>query len=218
MVGAHVGLGLPQDRRRRARPVHLLQHPSAAGILDAAVQLAIGKGARAALAELHIAVGVEGTAVPEGRHVLLPPVHGLSPLHHHGLHARPCQGQRREQPRRPHADDQRQGCGHFTKCPPLQGKAARRTRDERGRPPTVAVSGSLHVFDLHRVLRQAHGPRGLHVQSQGEVNVPLVPGIHRFADQLRRQNVPGLHPQGAGSQLWQGKLIVVQLLSKLGDA
>ena len=48
-----------------------LEHGAAAGILDAAVEFAVGEHARAALAELHVALLVERAARAEGRDVAL---------------------------------------------------------------------------------------------------------------------------------------------------
>ncbi len=123
VIGAHVGLCLPEDRLRRARAAERLQHGPAARVPDAAVQLAVGERARAALAELHVALRVERPAVPERGHVLRPLLHGFAPLHDRGTKPRARQRQRREQPARPHAHHQAAPGGS---CCRLSGIGSRR--------------------------------------------------------------------------------------------
>ncbi len=101
------------------------------GVLDAGIELAIGKRARAAFAELHVAFRVERAAVPEGVHVPGALVHALAALHHQRGKARRAQasGPRTAPPGRgrPPADDA-QGraaraagalCGAETRSQPL---------------------------------------------------------------------------------------------------
>ncbi|MPN38225.1 hypothetical protein SDC9_185749 [bioreactor metagenome] len=53
--------GQVEDILRRAMTCKDLQHLAAEGVLDAGGQLAIREGARAAFAELHVALGVQDT-------------------------------------------------------------------------------------------------------------------------------------------------------------
>ena len=65
--GADMGLGDGEDFRRRASAHKLGENLAAemAGVLDAAVELAVGEGAGAALAELHVGFRVEQTFAPQ---------------------------------------------------------------------------------------------------------------------------------------------------------
>ena len=56
------------------------QHLAAAGILDAGGQLAVRKRARAALAELHVAVFIQRAAVEKALHAPRTLIHALAAL------------------------------------------------------------------------------------------------------------------------------------------
>ena len=101
VVRADVRLGLIEYLLRRAVCRHRLQHPRAQRAGDARGQLAVGKRARAAFAELHVAARVKFPAPPEPLHVLPAPLHVVPPLQHDGPQPRPRQIKRRKQPRRP---------------------------------------------------------------------------------------------------------------------
>ena len=81
------------------------------------IELAVGKGAGAALAELYVGLRVQHAGAPEVFHILLALLHAASPLQQDGLQARPGQHQRGKQPRRSrtyhHRRDFRRvlGCG-----------------------------------------------------------------------------------------------------------
>ena len=64
--GADMGMGLGENVFRRARLHEFVQHFAAqmAGILDLAVELAVGESARAAFAELHIGFRGENVFAP----------------------------------------------------------------------------------------------------------------------------------------------------------
>ena len=96
MIGAHVGLGHEENLLRRAHAMEGLQHMAAAGILDARIELAVGERARAALAELDVALRLQRAAGPEGLHVPGALVHGLAALDDHGLQPRLRKPQRGE--------------------------------------------------------------------------------------------------------------------------
>ena len=71
LVGAHVGLGVGQNGIRCAAADQRLQNEAVAQVLRAGVQLAVRKGAGAALAKLDIAVRVQRAAGPEALNVHL---------------------------------------------------------------------------------------------------------------------------------------------------
>ena len=108
-VGADMGLGRVEDFLRCASLVQGLKHLRAAGILNARGELAVGKRPRAALAELHVADGVQLSRGPEDIHVPAAPVHAASPFDHQRRKAHFRQRQRCEKPRRAQAHHQRPG-------------------------------------------------------------------------------------------------------------
>ena len=67
-IRADMGLCVIEYALRRAVAHELFEHPADALVPDAGVQLAVGKGTRSALAELHVALGVESAARAEGLH------------------------------------------------------------------------------------------------------------------------------------------------------
>ena len=68
-----------------------------AHIPGAGVQLAVGKGSRAPLAELDVGRGVQRPGGPEPLHILLPPLHVPPPLQQDGRRTAPGQGQGAEE-------------------------------------------------------------------------------------------------------------------------
>ena len=83
-VGADVGLVLVEDVRRGARLHQRPEDRGDAGIVGAGGQLAVGEGARAPLADLHIGGGVQHPRGPEALHVRRPLLHRTAPLQHNG--------------------------------------------------------------------------------------------------------------------------------------
>ena len=85
-IRAHMGFGIIEDILPGPKSHKLLQNPVNSGIADAGVQLAIRKGPRTPLAELDVAFGVQGSVLPEGRHLfmagncVLPPLQDDGPL------------------------------------------------------------------------------------------------------------------------------------------
>jgi hypothetical protein len=77
------------------------------GVLDLAVELAVGEGAGAAFAELHVGFGVEGVLAPQAPGVLGALAHGLAALEHDGPEAHLGQHQRGEDAAGAEADDHR---------------------------------------------------------------------------------------------------------------
>ena len=102
-IRAHMGLGVDENVRVGAVFREAFQNPAVAGVLRPGVQLAVGEGARAALAKLDVGGGVEASGFPEGLHVPPPLLHALAPFQHNGPRAALCQHQRAEQSRRARA-------------------------------------------------------------------------------------------------------------------
>ena len=80
---------------RRAGFDHFFQHLAAVklAVFDLAVELAIAKSARAAFAELHIALGLQNTFAPQAPGVLGAFAHRLATLKHDGPKTRLRQDQ-----------------------------------------------------------------------------------------------------------------------------
>jgi len=87
-----------QDFGRRAGGDEFLHHLAAqvARVADLAVELAVGKGAGTAFAELHVAFRVELLLAPQAPGVLGAFAHGLAALQHDGLEPHLRQHQRRQ--------------------------------------------------------------------------------------------------------------------------
>jgi hypothetical protein len=94
---------------RRARLHKLGQHlaPQMLGVLDLAVELAVGEGARPALAELHVGFRIQHMLAPQPPGVLRALAHRLAALQHNGLEAHLRQHQRGEDAAGAEADHQR---------------------------------------------------------------------------------------------------------------
>ena len=198
VIRADVGLGLIQNLLRRAHAHEGLQHLPAAGILDAGVELAVRERARAALAELHVAGRIEGSARPEALHVLRAGIHVPAPLDHQRLEPRLGQMQRREQPRRAHAHHDGPVCAG-----PESRHGLRR----------------LHIGQELGVSRQVGGPAPhLHVQREGEVHVPLVPRVHRLFEDARGDDFLRAQLQRPRSELHRRTLGIIQIYAKLRQA
>ena len=99
-VGAHMGLLLPCDLCRGTVLQKHLGDKITQFIPDAGGQLAIREGARAALAELDVGVGVQLTGGGKVLHRLHTGIQRRAALQHDGAVALPCQQQGRKQPRR----------------------------------------------------------------------------------------------------------------------
>ena len=80
IIGAHMGLGVHQNVLRGAVLHQLLQDKAVADVLGAGIELAVGKGTGAALAELDVGDEVQHTCGPEPLHVLRPLLHAAAPL------------------------------------------------------------------------------------------------------------------------------------------
>lgn len=104
-VRADVGLGVISNVLRRAVRRKLREHEADARVVRAGVELAVGEGARAALAELHVALGVERAARAK-RGDLRAARPGVRPaLEHDGSCTRARKQERGKHPRRAEAHD-----------------------------------------------------------------------------------------------------------------
>ena len=104
-----MGVRLGEDLGRRAGRDELGQHLAAevAGVLDLAPELAVRKGARAALAELDVAFGLELPAPPQAPGVLGALAHDPAAIEDDRAEPHLRQDQPREEPARPRADHHR---------------------------------------------------------------------------------------------------------------
>ena len=96
IVCAHVGLGVDEDVPGRAAGHQLLQNEAVADVLGAGVQLAVGEGPGAALAELDIGGQVQRSRGPEPLHIGPALFHAPAPLQQDGPQTGPGQHQRGE--------------------------------------------------------------------------------------------------------------------------
>ena len=103
------GLADVEDLVRRAGLDELGQHLAAVvlRVLDLAVELAVGEGAGAAFAELHVGLRVQHALAPEAERVLGALAHDLAALEDDRAEAHLRQDQAGEQAARPDADDDR---------------------------------------------------------------------------------------------------------------
>ena len=198
-VGAHVGLLQIENLLRRAVAHEGLQHRAHMGRLDAGVQLAIGERARAALAELHVALRVHLALPLQPLHVQHALLHGPSPLDQDGPRPGPGQRQRRKEARRARAHH------HGTLGKPGLGQRTRRP----GRHP---LDGAGLQAAQQRLL-----PVHLHLQIHHEVHIALVPGIHRQLPQRDLPDALRAHPEPPGRRLTQRRLAPVQPDGEIHD-
>ena len=182
-IGADVGLRVTEHRFVRPVPGKLLQHPGDARIVGAGVELPVGEGPGAALAELHVVLRVQRAAGPEGFHGAAAGVHVLPPLQHDGAQARLCQHQGGEHPRR--AEAHHNGPGRICRTGP--GEFHFRNLIHRGavfrhiRVPGAAAQNSAFV-PLH-----ADGHRADPAELRFPARVQRAPLQHARRDLLRRQ-------------------------------
>ena len=183
-IGAHMGLGVIGDALRRTVLVKLLQHPAHALVMGAGVQLAVGKGAGAALAELHVILRVQRAALTEGLHGGSPLLHSLPPLQHDG----PCSG-----------PGQHQG-----------GEHTRRSKAHHHRP-LIGLNlgnGINRGLVLGNVLpgpaEKAPFVRRRNRHGADIMNIVFLPGVQGALHQLKLPDLPGFAAQGLGGFPLQG--------------
>ena len=154
-------MGLGQDLGRGAGLDELGQHlaPQMAGVLDLAVELAVGKGARPALAELHIALGIERAPAPQAPGILGPLAHDLAAVEDDRPQPHLRQDQTGEQAAGSRADH------HRPRPAPAPGRGGDEFVVGVGRRPHMRVVGEAGQHGglvlERRVHRIDHGDRRL---------------------------------------------------------
>ena len=184
-VRADVGLGVVGDVLRRAVRRELREHEADARVVRAGVELAVGECARAALAELHVALRVERPARAKRRDLRAARLRVRPALEHDGPCARAREQQRREHPRRAEAHD--------------HGARLRR-RDVRDGVGLVLHDGGAAAAADELPLVPAHG----HAHGVNIVNVVLPARIERLFADAQGGDVLRRHVQrhgGKGAQL-----------------
>ena len=179
-----MGLGVIGDAFRRTVLVKLLQHPAHALVMGAGVQLAVGKGAGAALAELHVILRVQRAALTEGLHGGSPLLHSLPPFQHDGPCSGPGQHQGREHTRRSKAHHHRPLIGLNL------GNGINRGLVLGNVLPGPSETSSL-IRDSHRY--------GADV-----MDIVFLPGVQGALHQLKLPDLPGFAAQGPGGSALQG--------------
>ena len=155
-VRADVGLGVIGDVLRRAVRRELREHEADARVVRAGVELAVGERARAALAELHVALRVERAARAKRRDLRTARLRVRPTLEHDGVCARARKQQRGKHPRRAEAHDHgarlrrrdvRDGIGLF-----VGDRGAAAAADE---PLLISAHGHADGVDIVNVILPA---------------------------------------------------------------
>ncbi len=178
--GADMRVCLGEDIRRRLGRHKFRQHLAAekARIFDLAVELAVGEGAGATLAILHVRLGIELRFAPEAPGVFRALAHHLAAFEDDGAKPHLRQYQCSEQPARPGADHYR---------PMFQHR--RRLRHEL----VGHVRRRLDVIVLGKALQDGGLVPHLHIQRIDQLDGRFLPRIvaaleHRTRKQIRRRN------------------------------
>ena len=191
VVGTHVGLGVHQDALRRAVGHQGLQDEAVAGVPGAGVQLPVGEGPGAALAELDVGLRVQGPCGPEPLHVRLAALHVPPPLQQNGPGAAPGQGQGAEEASGP-------GPHHHRR----DGRGLQRHRQ--------AVGPFLRPGDLLAPAPPEDLGLVLHADVEGIYQMDPLPGVHRPAEDTHLPDVPGGDPEQCRGPLGQQALVLLQ--------
>ena len=155
-VRADVGLGVISNVLRRAVRRELREHEADARVVRAGVELAVGEGARAAFAELHVALGVERAARAKRGDLRAARPRVRPALEHDGPCARAREQQRGKHPRRAEAHDHgarlrrrdvRDGIGLF-----VGDRGAAAAADE---PLLISAHGHANGVDIVNVVLPA---------------------------------------------------------------
>ena len=194
---ADVRLADEEDFLGRAGLDELLQHlaPVVQRIADLAVQLAVGKRAGAALAELDVGLGVQFAFAPQVPGVARAFAHGLAAVEDDRPKPHLRQDQSGKQPARPEADDDR----------PMRQRG-RRTRHRTvgvvGRDPHVAIVG---------MAREDGGLVGhLHVQRVDQRNGAAPPRVVAAAEHVHAQQRVGRDAEPGAHGGRQRRRVMVQ--------
>ena len=186
-----MGLGVTEDALRRAVGHQLPQDKSVAGVPGAGIQLAVGEGARAPLAELDVGLEIQLAGGPEPLHVLRPLLHRLAPLQQNGSCPAAGQGQGAEQAPRSRAHHHR-------------GNIRRLYRRRQAvalllRPGHLAAAAPAEDFLLV-----------LHLYPQGVHQADRLPGVHRPAEDGQRLDLSRRKAEDSRRLLPQAVLALLQ--------
>ena len=173
-----MGLGIVGDALGRAVGGKLGEHEADAFIVRAGVQLAVGKGPGAALAELHVVLGVQLAAAAQALDGQRTRVHILSALEHDRPHSGARQQQRGEHPRgaKAHHDGPR---------------AVRRGRGDR--VFLLDIGGDTFVPDTAQ--RALLAAAQLHGHSADIVDIVLFARVQRAPHELPALDAPRVDAQ-----------------------
>ena len=187
-VRADVGLGVVGDVLRRAVRRELREHEADARIVCAGVELAVGKCARAALAELHVALRVERPARAKRRDLRAARLRVRPALEHDGPCACAREQQRCEHPRRAEAHD--------------HGAHLRRRDAGDGVGLVLHDRGGAAAADELSLI-PAHG----HADGVNIVNIVFFARIERLFADAQAGDILGLDFQRPGGQREQLRLV-----------
>ena len=165
-VGAYVRLGVIENILPCPRRHKLFQNPADSGVIDPGVQLAVGKGSRAALAELDVAFRVQLARLEEFFHLLVAGLGILSPFQHQRLPARQRQNQRGKHSTGAETHHHRA----FLRRTGGFGRLVPRRRGD-GCPLAAALLQNLLFTAIHR-----------HVDGVDDAHIGLLPGVHTPPD------------------------------------
>ena len=183
-----MGLGVVGDVLRRAVRRKLREHEADARVVRAGVELAVGERARAALAELHVALRVKRPARAKRRDLRAARLRVRPALEHDGVCPRAREQQRREHPRRAEAHDhgarlRRRDAGDGVGLV-LHDRGAAAAADE---PPLVPAHGHAHGVNI--------------------VNVVFFARIERLFADAQAGDVTGRNVQCSGGQRFERRLV-----------
>ena len=187
-VRADVGLGVVGDVLRRAVRRELREHEADARVVRAGVELAVGERARAALAELHVALRVERPARAKRRDLRTARLRVRPALEHDGPCACAREQQRCEHPRRAEAHD--------------HGARLRR-RDAGDGVGLVLHDGGAAAAADELPFVPAHG----HAHGVNIVNVVLPARVERLFADAQAGDVLRRYFQRFGGQMEQPRLV-----------
>ena len=174
-VASDVGLGVPEDLGLGAGGHEGLEDEAVRGALGPGLELPVGERARAAHAELDVALGVELAGLVVAPHRLGAPRGVVAALHEQGLESGARERERAEEPRAPRAHDD---------------GALRRPPDGRGE----VVASLVHRPDA--LVAPRARPRGeLGAQRERELHVAAPARVDRAAPALHEREVPLAHAE-----------------------
>ena len=204
--GADMRMRFPQYVVGRAGLDELLQHLAAqeARVLHPAIELAVGKGAGAAFAELHIAVRVQFGAAPQAPGILGALAHHLAAIEDDGPEAHLRQDQPGEQAARSRADH------HGAQAAP----AARR----RHREAVCHVRGGAQVLVVREAREHRRFVGQLDIDGIDQLDRIASAGVVAAAIEAVALELGGLDAQPPGDRLGQGLGCMVERQIQSGQA